>query len=120
MSKSSGFKGNRLISLIILIMILSLIQSCYYFKVRKSTEPPAQALLRLQDSGKYIVLHYDTIARRLSDITADEDSVRGGISLLSDHDKFLTVSLTARTDIKKELLMMNPRFLMRCIFMQQI
>jgi hypothetical protein len=75
MSKSFGLKEvKRLISLIILIMIISLIQSCYYFKVAKSTEPPAQSLLRLQESGKYIILHHDTIAWQLLNISADEDS----------------------------------------------
>jgi hypothetical protein len=103
MSKSFSLKKvNRFISLIIMIMIISLIQSCYYYKVTKSKEPPAQALLRLQDSGKYIIMHYDTIARRLSDITADEDSVRGKVSFLSDHDKYLTTKPDGPTRYKKK------------------
>jgi hypothetical protein len=87
-----------------MIMIISLIQSCYYYKVTKSKEPPAQALLRLQDSGKYIIIHYDTIARRLSDIVADEDSVRGKLSLLADHKKYLSTNPDGATRYKKKVL----------------
>jgi hypothetical protein len=102
MSKSSGLKEvNRLISLIILIVIISLIQSCYYFKVAKSTEPPAQSLLRLQESGKYIILHHDTIAWQLLNISADEDSIRGILSSLSDHNKFLAVKPDSPNRYKK-------------------
>lgn len=105
MSKSFSLKKvNRFISLIIMIMIISLIQSCYYYKVTKSKEPPAQALLRLQDSGKYIIIHYDTISRRLSDIVADEDSVRGKLSFLVDHKKYLSTNPDGATRYKKKVL----------------
>jgi hypothetical protein len=105
MSKSFSLKKvNRFISLIIMVMIICLIQSCYYYKVTKSKEPPAQALLRLQDSGKYIIIHYDTIARRLSDIVADEDSVRGKLSLLVDHKKYLSTNPDGATRYKKKVL----------------
>lgn len=102
MSKSFSLKKvNRLISLIILIMILSMIQSCYYYKVTRSSEPPAKTMLKLQDEKKFIILHYGDSAWHFKDIMADDSTITGGIYLLRGHNKYKTTKTDGANRYKK-------------------
>jgi len=91
MSGSFIFKFvNRPVRLIIVITLLSQIQGCYYYKVTRSTEPPAPAVLKLQDENKFIILHYGDSAWQFKDIMADDNTITGGIFLLQGHEKYRT------------------------------
>ena len=102
MSGSFIFKFvNRPVRLIIVITLLSQIQGCYYYKVTRSTEPPAPAVLKLQDENKFIILHYGDSAWQFKDIMADDNTITGGIFLLQGHEKYRTTDAQGANRYKK-------------------
>ncbi|OFY68443.1 MAG: hypothetical protein A2V64_01805 [Bacteroidetes bacterium RBG_13_43_22] len=81
---------SQIISWIVLGAFLNLIQGCYFFKVSRSPEPSAQAVTKLQDAKKYIILHQGKDAWHFTDIVAGEDSIKGTITILVSHQKYKT------------------------------
>ena len=93
MSKSFILKNaNQLISLIFMIMIISMIQGCAYYKVSRSQEPPAPTMLKFQDEKKFIILHYGDSAWNFRDIIAADSVVTGYLYPLRGHDKYRTTN----------------------------
>jgi hypothetical protein len=83
-------KISQIISWIVLGAFLNLIQGCYYFKVSKSAEPAAPALIKLQSEKKFIVLHQGMNAWHFTNIFVGEDSVKGTITTLIGHQRYKT------------------------------
>ena len=105
MSESFGLKkANRLISLIFMIMIISMIQGCSYYKVSRSQEPPAPTMLKFQDEKKFIILHYGDSAWNFRDIMAGDSVVTGYLYPLRGHDKYKTTNADGVTRYKKRVM----------------
>jgi hypothetical protein len=92
---------NQIISWIVLGAFLSLIQGCYYFKVNKSPEPAAPALTSLQSDKKFIILHNGLNVWHFTDIIAGEDSIRGTITQLVGHEKYMETNVEKVNRYKK-------------------
>ena len=72
------------VSWIIIISFSIATNSCLYFKVNRSTEPPASTLNKMQDEHKFIILHLDDKAWQLSDIIIEDQTITGRITDLSN------------------------------------
>jgi hypothetical protein len=92
---------NQIISWIVLGAFLSLIQGCYYFKVNKSPEPAVPALTSLQSDKKFIILHNGLNVWHFTDIIAGEDSIRGTITQLVGHEKYMETNVEKVNRYKK-------------------
>jgi hypothetical protein len=83
---------NQIILLILMIAMLNLIHSCYYYKVTRSQTPPGPALVKYEGDKNFIILHQDTNVWHFTNIIAGEDSIRGMLSNLRGHTKYKTTN----------------------------
>ena len=81
-----------------------MIQSCYYYKVSRSKEPPAPAVLKLQDEKKFIILHYGDSAWHFKNIITNDSTISGELYLLRGHDKYKTTSADGANRYKKRVM----------------
>lgn len=86
--KIRSSKASRLIACIILVSLLMMPNSCYYYRINRSEAPYATEVKRLHEDGRYIILHIDENVWHLTDITIDEVQMTGVISKLSGHDMY--------------------------------
>ncbi len=93
---------SQAISLILLAAFLDLTQGCSYYKVHKSVGPVAPTISSLQNDKKLIILHKGQDAWEFKNIVAREDSVKGMIITLVDHDKYKTTDTAKVNRFKKE------------------
>ena len=92
----------QFISWIVLIAFLNLIHGChFYYKVNKSAEPPGPALIKFQDDYKFIILHNADSVWKFKNIVVDEDTIRGTITKLVDHNKYKTTNPERSNRYKK-------------------
>jgi hypothetical protein len=67
------------LSWIIMFSFLMTTGGCYYFKVNRSAEPPANALSKFQDEHKSVFIHLDDKVWHFSDIKVTEENISGTI-----------------------------------------
>jgi hypothetical protein len=82
---------SRTVSWFILLSFLTMTDSCYYFKVTRSSEPPANTISKMQDEHKSIILHLDDKAWQFSDIIIEQENISGNITYLSSIERVKTV-----------------------------
>lgn len=89
------------LSWLLLLSFLTMTNSCYYFKVNRSTEPPPNTISKMQDEHKFIILHIDDKAWQLSDIIIDQENITGNINDLPSIEMYKIVKTDAPTRYKK-------------------
>jgi hypothetical protein len=77
------------------------INGCYYFKVNRSAGKTSGTISKMQEEKKFIILHLDDKVWHFQDIIVNEESVEGTISVLNDHDRYLTVNPEIANRYKK-------------------
>jgi hypothetical protein len=60
---------------------------CYYYRVNRSSGPPANTISKMQDEHKFIILHIDDKVWQLSDIIIEQENITGTISELYGIEK---------------------------------
>jgi hypothetical protein len=89
------------LSWVLLFSFLTGTNGCYYFRVNRSSEPPANTISKMQDEHKFIIVHLDDKAWQLSDIIIEQENITGKISDLSSIVNFKTVKTDAPNRYKK-------------------
>ena len=59
----------------VIILLINIIVSCYYYQVSTSYKPSSEKLLQLSDLGKGFVVHQDYNANFVSSISFNKDSI---------------------------------------------
>ena len=90
------------LSWILLFSFLTGTNGCYYFRVNRSSEPPANTISKMQDEHKYIIVHLDDKLWQLSDIIIEQENITGKISDLSSIVNYKTVKKDAPNRYKKD------------------
>lgn len=85
----TGKFSNAIPALVIMVLLLTT-QSCYYYRVNKTTEPVVVTVQKSQDAEKYIILHLGDNAWHISDITIGTDSISGKAFPLKGHEYYKT------------------------------
>lgn len=80
--------ASRLMASIILIPLILMPGGCSYYKISKSEEPLAPAIQKLQEEGRFIILHMDDHVWHFTNISVDEMQLSGTISVLSGHEMY--------------------------------
>jgi hypothetical protein len=92
---------NQIIPVLILIALVSLMNSCFYYKVAKVQPSAESAIPKLQEENNYFILHYQDQVWHFTNIITDEDSLCGDISGLIGHQKYLTTNPSALNQYSK-------------------
>jgi len=90
------------LSWVLLFSFLTATNGCYYFRVNRSSEPPANTISKMQDEHKYIIVHLDDKLWQLSDIIIEQENITGKISDLSSIVNYKTVKKDAPNRYKKD------------------
>jgi hypothetical protein len=88
--RSSGI--SKPISWILLFSFLIAVNGCYYFKVTRSAEPPASAIIKFQDEHKSVYIHLDDKVWHLFEIKINEENISGVIENLSSFETIRKVN----------------------------
>jgi hypothetical protein len=80
--------ASRLIACVILVSLIIMPSSCYYYRINRSQAPYSPEVKRLHEEGRFIILHIDDNVWHLTDITVDEMQMTGVISELRGHDMY--------------------------------
>jgi rRNA processing protein Gar1 len=86
---------------LLMFSFLAMTNSCYYFRVNKSAEPPATAITKMQDAQKLIIIHLDDKIWQLSDIIVKKDSITGRIGNIFGHETYKRVKPDQANRYKK-------------------
>jgi hypothetical protein len=89
------------VSCLIILSFLILTNSCLYFKVNRSSEPPAIAINKMQDENKFIILHLDDKAWKFTDIIIENEIITGKISELPSTLNYKKINLNGPTRYRK-------------------
>src|SRR5512145_978829 len=89
-NKAQSHNLHRFLAWFLLSAMINLIHSCYYYKVTKPTDPPPESIIRLQNENNFIILNRQDTAWHFTEIIADNDTIRGKLSVLEGHDKYKT------------------------------
>jgi hypothetical protein len=71
--------------------LLAMTNGCYYYRVNRSSGPPANTISKMQDEHKFIILHIDDKVWQLSDIIIEQENITGTISELYGIEKYRIV-----------------------------
>ena len=93
---------SKTVSWFILLSFLTMTDSCYYFKVTRSSEPPANTISKMQDEHKSIILHLDEKTWQFSDIIIEKENITGNITYLSSIERVKTVKTDGPNRYKKD------------------
>ena len=95
---NQGIKG------LVLIALLNLLNSCYYYKVTVSQEPPEPTVVKLQNEAKFIILHYKDQVWHFTNILYEDSVISGDLNYLSGHTAYLkTRPSSTHNRYKKEV-----------------
>ena len=78
----------RLIASIILIPLMLMPGGCYYYKITKSGAPYAPSVQKLQEEGRFIILHIEENVWHFTNISVNETQMAGTISQLLGHEMY--------------------------------
>jgi hypothetical protein len=90
------------VSWFIILSFLTMTNGCYYYRVNRSSEPPAYTISKMQDEHKYIILHIDDKAWQLSDIIIEQENITGTISELYGIERYRIVKPDAPNRYRKD------------------
>jgi hypothetical protein len=90
------------ITWVLLVSFSTMTSGCYYYRVNKTTEPPASAINRFQDENKLIIVHLDDKVWNLVDIIIDDQFISGNISALPENYIVKAARPDAATRYKKK------------------
>jgi hypothetical protein len=90
------------LSWLLLFSFLTMTNGCYYFRVNKSSEPPANTISKMQDEHKSIILHLDEKTWQFSDIIIEKENITGNITYLSSIERLKTVKPDGPNRYKKD------------------
>ena len=79
---------HKSVSWLVIISLCFTMNGCYYYKVVKPSTPPAESVNNLQKEGKFLILHLDDKAWKISDIVIDDEFFTGKIDSLIGHDSY--------------------------------
>lgn len=79
---------------IIIVSFMVMTNNCSYFKVTKSSGPPASVVGNMQNQTKYFILHDGDKAWHITDLSISDESIKGIITPLVGHQKYLTTKPT--------------------------
>jgi len=85
----------------LLAAMVNLIHSCYYYKVTKPADPPPESIIRLQNENNFIILQKPDTAWQFTDIIAEDDTIKGKLSILAGHEKYKTTNAEKGNRYKK-------------------
>ena len=82
--------------------LLAMTNGCYYYRVNRSSEPPANTISKMQDEHKFIIMHIDDKVWQLSDIIIEQENITGTISELYGIEKYRKVKPDAPNRYRKD------------------
>ena len=89
-TKITKIQGN-LLSITAMLIILTMVTGCYYYKIQTSNRIMPEELKAFQDNKKYFILHMADTAMHLTDILFKDSSFYGTLSPLTKvHMKYKT------------------------------
>ena len=78
----------RLIAWLVLVPFMMMTSGCSYFRIHSSEKPYPETINQLQDDQKFVILHLDDNAWHFTDITTDDNVVKGTITDLTGHQMY--------------------------------
>jgi len=66
-------------------------KGCYYFRVNRSEEPPADIIQKMESENRLIILHLDGNVWQFTDIDATNQVITGKIARLTGHQLYTKV-----------------------------
>ncbi|MBE0652185.1 MAG: hypothetical protein IH594_00205 [Bacteroidales bacterium] len=78
----------RLFASIILVPLMIMPGGCYYYKINRTEAPYAPSIQKLQEEGRFIILHMDDNVWHFTNISVDGTQMAGTISQFSGHEMY--------------------------------
>ena len=78
----------KLLAWIVIVPFILMTSGCNYFRIHSSEKPYPEMIKQMQDGQKFIILHLDDSAWHLTDITIEDNNVKGVISQLLGHQLY--------------------------------
>ncbi len=92
---------HKSVTWVVIISFCISMNGCYYYKAVSPSTPAATSVKDLQDEGKFLILHLDDKAWKISNIVIDNEFLTGEIENLIGHVSYKTMNPDKTNRYKK-------------------